>query len=119
MGIDSGTETKKPPPVEIKFSSNLSYAERLLLKKHRRTDVDKSETPRVSLPSTPRLNFPTMPADSHSEVEMPFTPRSQQTPRIEAYPQNISPRREEEEEEIEGGFLSIGMSFCGNDLFWM
>lgn len=99
IGIDSGTETKKPPPVEIKFSSNLSYAERLLIKKHRRTDVDKSDTPRLSLPPTPRLNFESMPEDSHSEVEMPFTPRSQQTPRIEAYPQRDN---EEQDDEMEG-----------------
>lgn len=101
VGIDSGTETKKPPPVEIKFSSNLSYAERLLIKKHRRTDVDKSDTPRLSLPPTPRLNFQSMPEDSHSEVEMPFTPRSQQTPRIEAYPQGDNEEQDEEMEDEE------------------
>jgi hypothetical protein len=89
MAVDSGTETKEAPPVEIKFSSNLSYAERLLIKKHRRTDIEKSDTPRMSLPPTPRLNF-AMPQESHSEVEMPFTPRSQQTPRIEAYPQRAN-----------------------------
>ncbi|XP_056005117.1 uncharacterized protein LOC125659401 isoform X1 [Ostrea edulis] len=99
-GVDSGTETKEAPPVEIKFSSNLSYAERLLIKKHRRTDIEKSDTPRMSLPSTPRLNF-SMPKDSHSEVEMPFTPRSQQTPRIEAYPQRAYAENEEQD-DIEG-----------------
>ncbi|XP_062602193.1 uncharacterized protein LOC134263842 [Saccostrea cucullata] len=99
MGIDSGTETKKPPPVEIKFSSNLTYAERLLLKKHRQTDVEKTETPRVSLPATPRLNFPSMPEDNYSEVQMPFTPRSQQTPRIEAYPQRSRAEEDQGQDE--------------------
>ncbi|XP_061177824.1 uncharacterized protein LOC133186611 [Saccostrea echinata] len=101
MGVDSGTETKKPPPVEIKFSSNLTYAERLLLKKHRQTDIEKTDTPRVSLPATPRLNFPSMPDDNHSEVQMPFTPRSQQTPRIEAYPQRSKTEDEDQEEDME------------------
>lgn len=66
--------------------------------------MDKSDTPRLSLPPTPRLNFPSMPEDNHSEVEMPFTPRSQQTPRIEAYPQRDN---EEQDEEMEGENSSV------------
>lgn len=69
--------------------------------------MDKSDTPRLSLPPTPRLNFQSMPEDSHSEVEMPFTPRSQQTPRIEAYPQGDN---EEQDEEMEGENLLTGLS---------
>lgn len=38
---------------------------------------------------------------------MPFTPRSQQTPRIEAYPQGDN---EEQDEEMEGENLLTGLS---------
>ena len=48
-----------PQEIDIKFSNNITYAERLLLKKHRRTDVDALFTPRDSIPSiqnTPRYS---------------------------------------------------------------
>ncbi|KAK3095777.1 hypothetical protein FSP39_018981 [Pinctada imbricata] len=84
--VDSGTETQKPPPVEIKFHSNLSYAERLLLKKHRRTEVEQTDTPRVQAPPSPHLPTPSSPRDTYMGVEMPVTPRNAATPRIESYP---------------------------------
>lgn len=59
MNVDSSTgtaETKQE--VEIKFNtSSMSYADRLLLKRHRRTDVEALCTPRAGEASgepTPR-----------------------------------------------------------------
>ena len=102
-GVDSGTETQQPPPVEIKFSSNLTYAERLLLKKHRRTDVEEMDTPRVEMPPTPRLPAPLSPRDAYQGVEMPVTPRDTATPRIEAYPRREAGLVQDEEDFDDGG----------------
>lgn len=48
--MDSSTGTgEDQQDIEIKFNtSSMSYAERLLLKKHRRTDVDALFSPRAS-----------------------------------------------------------------------
>lgn len=48
--MDSSTGTgEQLQDIEIKFNTgSMSYAERLLLKKHRRTDVDALFTPRES-----------------------------------------------------------------------
>ena len=59
VNVDSSTGTiDRPQDIEIKFNtSSLSYAERLLLKKHRRTDVDTLFSPRSapgSAQPTPR-----------------------------------------------------------------
>lgn len=46
--MDHSTGTvQRSPELEIKFTNSLSYAERLLLKKHRRTEVDELPTPRL------------------------------------------------------------------------
>lgn len=64
VNVDSSTGTpQRPQDIEIKFNtssntSSLSYAERLLLKKHRRTDVETLFTPRSapgSAQPTPRM----------------------------------------------------------------
>ncbi|KAL4219963.1 hypothetical protein ACF0H5_020374 [Mactra antiquata] len=59
VNVDSSTGTADTnQDIEIKFNtSSMSYAERLLLKKHRRTDVDTLFTPRdgdISAAPTPR-----------------------------------------------------------------
>ena len=48
MNVDSSTGTADPQQdIEITFNNtSMSYAERLLLKKHRRTDVDTLFSPR-------------------------------------------------------------------------
>lgn len=48
VNVDSSTGTaEQQSDIEIKFNtSSMSYAERLLLKKHRRSDVDALFTPR-------------------------------------------------------------------------
>ncbi|VDI33768.1 dynactin 1, partial [Mytilus galloprovincialis] len=54
MDHSTGTNDKSPE-LDIKFTNSLSYAERLLLKKHRRTDLDGLPTPRLdSNATTPR-----------------------------------------------------------------
>ncbi|XP_052782661.1 uncharacterized protein LOC128218925 [Mya arenaria] len=51
VNVDTSTATQdEQQNIEIKFNSSISYADRLLLKKHRRTDVDALFTPR----ETPR-----------------------------------------------------------------
>ncbi|KAJ8308681.1 hypothetical protein KUTeg_013555 [Tegillarca granosa] len=75
MDMGTGTMDDKPD-VEIKFNtSNLSYAERLMLKKHRRTELDKVNTPRIgdadSEMSTPRIEY------------QPFSTSSQQFDRMD------------------------------------
>ncbi|XP_033759710.1 zinc finger B-box domain-containing protein 1-like isoform X2 [Pecten maximus] len=46
--VEFGTSTiEEKENIEIKFTSTMSYADRLLLKKHRRTEVDKMATPRL------------------------------------------------------------------------
>lgn len=46
--VEFGTSTiPEKENIEIKFTSTVSYADRLLLKKHRRTEVDKMATPRI------------------------------------------------------------------------
>ncbi|KAJ8309401.1 hypothetical protein KUTeg_014275 [Tegillarca granosa] len=57
MDMGTGTMDDKPD-VEIKFNtSNLSYAERLMLKKHRRTELDQVNTPRIELTQRERVDF--------------------------------------------------------------
>ena len=47
MTETSTSTQEKKDPIEIKFTTHgVSYADRLLLKKHRRTDVDHMTTPR-------------------------------------------------------------------------
>ncbi|CAG2210271.1 ABCC5 [Mytilus edulis] len=70
MDHSTGTNDKSPE-LDIKFTNSLSYAERLLLKKHRRTDLDELPTPRLdSNATTPR----TYKTDST-------------TPRIQSFPE--------------------------------
>ena len=49
--VESGTSTASglvKKPIEIQFKKGgLTYAEKLLLKKHRRTSLDPLETPRL------------------------------------------------------------------------
>ncbi|XP_021346936.1 uncharacterized protein LOC110446221 isoform X2 [Mizuhopecten yessoensis] len=46
--VEFGTSTvEEKENIEIKFTSTMSYADRLLLKKHRRTEVGKMATPRL------------------------------------------------------------------------
>ena len=58
VNVDHSTGTNDPQQdIEIKFNissntSSLSYAERLLLKKHRRTDIETLFTPRSTRGST-------------------------------------------------------------------
>uniref|UniRef100_A0A2C9LZ62 Uncharacterized protein n=1 Tax=Biomphalaria glabrata TaxID=6526 RepID=A0A2C9LZ62_BIOGL len=48
MTLDESIGTTEQPRVpEIKFKSTLSYADRLLLKKHRRTELAEMSTPRI------------------------------------------------------------------------
>ena len=48
----TGTSDNSPQQLDIKFTNSLSYADRLLLKKHRRTEVDELSTPRLSSSTT-------------------------------------------------------------------
>lgn len=51
--MDHSTGTvQRSPELDIKFTNSLSYAERLMLKKHRRTEVDELTTPRLGTPRT-------------------------------------------------------------------
>lgn len=49
----------RSPELDIKFTNSLSYAERLLLKKHRRTELDELPTPRLDSNSTTPRNYRT------------------------------------------------------------
>ncbi|XP_038050052.1 uncharacterized protein LOC119723459 [Patiria miniata] len=48
--IASGTTTEEPPPIEIKFQqdTSITYADKLLIKKHRRTELSPLPSPRLS-----------------------------------------------------------------------
>ncbi|GFO16535.1 Zinc finger b-box domain containing protein 1 [Plakobranchus ocellatus] len=55
IAVDESTGTPEESKVpEIKFTSSLSYAERLLLKRHRRTELAEVATPRLGNQSPPR-----------------------------------------------------------------
>ncbi|KAK3727242.1 hypothetical protein RRG08_049869 [Elysia crispata] len=55
IAVDESTGTPEQSRVpEIKFTSTLSYAERLLLKRHRRTELAEVSTPRLGNQSPPR-----------------------------------------------------------------
>ena len=46
--VDTSTGTiEEKRPIDIKFTNTLSYAERLMLKRHRRTELAEIQTPRL------------------------------------------------------------------------
>ena len=55
MDESTGTPEQTRVP-EIKFTSTLSYAERLLLKRHRRTELAEVSTPRLGGNQSPLRN---------------------------------------------------------------
>lgn len=110
-------ESKKE--VEITFHSNMSYAERLLLKKHRRTEVDKLYTPRDGDPEqnggsfhdedyiprsiTPRIHPPSMPPTPRNDPWL----HEPSTPRVEAlFPSHDTM----DSQEFKGGLSAKGKS---------
>jgi len=75
MDIATGT-SDQAKEIEIKFNTNsISYADRLLLKKHRRTDVDSLFTPR----ETPREGMSSARGSSMGGYSARGTPRGNYT----------------------------------------
>ncbi|CAC5405405.1 unnamed protein product [Mytilus coruscus] len=88
MDHSTGTNDKSPE-IDIKFTNSLSYAERLLLKKHRRTDLDGLSTPRLdsnaTTPRTYKTDSTTPRIQSFPEREDSFDSDNSTTPRIQSF----------------------------------
>ncbi|GFR96426.1 zinc finger B-box domain containing protein 1 [Elysia marginata] len=115
IAVDESTGMPEESRVlEIKFTSTLSYAERLLLKKHRRTELAEVSTPRLGNQSPPRNGA----GDQSQQIwndrsRQPVSASSSSLSRREL--QAVSSRRNQEQRE--GTFVDDGERVDFQSLF--